>query len=164
MTVQKDQKKDAKSQVFDHDVIRDLAGLLEETNLAEIEIEHEGLRVRVARQLSIASGGPVAGVMAAAQPPLSSPGTDSTTKPEMAALHGGAVTSPMVGTAYLSPKPGDDPFVKVGDHVTKGQTLMIIEAMKTMNPIPATKPGIVSKVLVPDAHPVEYGEPLLIIE
>lgn len=156
-----DHKKNPKSDAFDHDVIRDLAGLLEETNLTEIEIEHEGLRVRVARHLSPAPL-PVVTALTPEQLALS-PGHGSEAEPELV-QHAGTITSPMVGTAYLAPKPGDPPFVKEGDRVTEGQTLMIIEAMKTMNPIPATRAGVVLKVLVPDGQPVEYGEPLLIIE
>lgn len=159
MTERNGPRKSTKTDVFDHDIIRDLASLLEETHLAEIEIEHEGLRVRVARHLPplLSAGTP------AFTPGGKQPSPEGEKEPDFS-QHAGTITSPMVGTAYLSPKPGDPPFVSEGDSVIEGQTLMIIEAMKTMNPIPAVKSGTVLKILVPNARPVEYGEPLLIIE
>jgi acetyl-CoA carboxylase biotin carboxyl carrier protein len=134
--------------------------LLDETNLTEIEIERAGLRVRVARNISIAASmpanyAPAAGApMAAAGP---APVADITTHP-------GVVPSPMVGTVYWASEPGAKPFVEVGTKVTVGQTLLIIEAMKTMNQIPAPRAGTVTQILVEDGVPVEYGEPLVIIE
>jgi acetyl-CoA carboxylase biotin carboxyl carrier protein len=143
---------------FDKDLIRELAALLDETGLTEIEIEHEGRRIRVARNV-----GPKAGAFAA---DLASP--DSTTRggtrPEEIIAHPGTVTSPMVGTAYRSPEPGATPFVEIGSRVTAGQTLVIIEAMKTMNQIPSPRAGTVIAILVEDGQPVEYGEPLAVIE
>ncbi len=142
---------------IDRDMIRALAELLDETRLTEIEIEHEGLRVRVARQ-----PGSAAPVMQYAAPalPVAAPAAGI----ESAAAHPGAVTSPMVGTVYLAPEPGATPFVAVGDAVETGQTLFIIEAMKTMNPIAAPKSGKVVRILVKDGQPVEFGEPMAIIE
>jgi acetyl-CoA carboxylase biotin carboxyl carrier protein len=142
----------------DQELIRELAQLLTETGLTEIEIDREGMRVRVARQLA-ASVAPVS--VAAVQPagaPAAVSGTDDPAK------HPGAVRSPMVGVAYLSPEPGSPPFVSVGTRVSQGQTLLIIEAMKTMNHIPAPKAGVVSQVLIANSQPVEFGEPLVIIE
>lgn len=145
---------------IDGDAIRQLADILVETDLSEIEYEDDGRRVRVARTVAatasvipapIAAPAPVAQVTAA--PVVSDP-----------ANHAGAVKSPMVGTAYLSPEPGAAPFAKVGDTVTVGQTLLIIEAMKVMNPIKAPHGGVVTQVFARDAGPVEFGEPLMIIE
>lgn len=142
----------------DRDLIRDLATLLDETNLSEIEIEQAGLRVRVARNLTVAATVPQAAAAAAmvALAPVA-PVAD-------AGKHAGAVPSPMVGTAYLAPEPGAKPFVEVGSKVKAGDTLMIIEAMKTMNQIPATLTGTVTQILVEDGQPVEFGEPLMVIE
>ncbi len=143
--------------------IRELAGILEETGLTEIEIEKEGARLRVSRQ-----GGAVTAFAPSAQPaaPAPAPAAPQAAAPAAAPAndHPGAVKSPMVGTAYLSPSPGASPFAKEGDTVSEGQTVMIIEAMKTMNPITAPRAGKVSKILVSDAQPVEFDEPLLIIE
>jgi acetyl-CoA carboxylase biotin carboxyl carrier protein len=146
----------------DQDLIRELAQLLTETGLTEIEIDREGMRVRVARQLAPA----VAAVPAAAafQPAPGPAEPQSGAVAEDPAKHPGCVRSPMVGVAYLSPEPGAAPFVTVGTRVTQGQTLIIIEAMKTMNHIPAPKSGVVARVLVANSQPVEFGEPLVIIE
>ncbi len=143
-------------------LIRELAELLVETGLSEIEIEKSGLKLRVARQLSVAAdvthaqhsaiAAPVAAVSAApakSADPAGNPGT---------------VKSPMVGTAFRSPEPGAPPFVDVGAKVNQGQTILIIEAMKTMNHIPAPRSGTVTAVFVDDKQPVEFGEPLVIIE
>ena len=140
-------------------LIRELALLLDETNLTEIEIERAGLRVRVARNISIAASlpantAPAAAAVAAAGP---APVADI-------AKHPGVVPSPMVGTVYWASEPGAKPFIEVGAKVTAGQTLLIIEAMKTMNQIPAPRAGTVTRILVEDGVPVEYGEPLVIIE
>jgi acetyl-CoA carboxylase biotin carboxyl carrier protein len=155
--------KDAKGKGSpDQALIRDLAELLEETGLSEIEIEREGMRVRVARQVSVAapvyaSAAPAAvaatAAPAATPPPAADPGK-----------HPGAVPSPMVGTAYLAPEPGAAAFVQIGARVTQGQTILIIEAMKTMNHIPAPKAGVITSILVENGQPVEFGEPLAIIE
>ncbi len=146
--------------------IRELAAILHETGLTEIEIERAGVRLKVSRAASappayIAAGpAPAAGPAAIAV--LGELGGDKAAAAP--GKHPGAVPSPMVGTAYLSPSPGADPFVKKGDRVAAGQTLMIIEAMKTMNPIAAPKGGVVAEILVTDSQPVEFGEPLMIIE
>ncbi len=154
---------------LDRELIRELADLLSETGLSEIEIEKADMRIRVARNLpASASISPQAASVHPAPPPAT-PTTTSTsgaaaTKPVEETTHPGAVPSPMVGTAYLSPEPGADPFVKVGQMVKEGQTLMIVEAMKTMNHIPAPRSGKISAILIEDQQPVEFGEPLLIIE
>ena len=150
---------------IDPNLIRELAQLLEETGLSEIEIERDGQRVRVVKQRN---GNHVQA--AAAAPPLSeSPPTspapvEQVSTPVSLANHPGAVTSPMVGTAYRSPEPGATPFVDIGSQVAAGATLLIIEAMKTMNQIPAPRAGTVTKILIEDGQPVEFGEPLMIIE
>jgi acetyl-CoA carboxylase biotin carboxyl carrier protein len=143
-------------------LIRELAELLNETGLSEIEIEREGLRVRVARQLTMAAvAAPVAHQPHAAA--SAAPGVAA--KPAVTAgPHPGTVTSPMVGTAYRSAEPGAAPFIDVGTRVAQGQTLLIIEAMKTMNHIPAPRSGIVTQVFVDNGQPVEFGEPLVVIE
>lgn len=155
-------KKDHK----DHDAeaawIRELAGILDETGLTEIEIEKDDFRLRVSRQGNVAAyaaPAPVAAASASA-PAASAQSAASAPGPS----HPGAVKSPMVGTAYLSPSPGADPFVREGSQVSEGQTLLIIEAMKTMNPIAAPRAGRIVKIIVADAQPVEYDEPLLVIE
>jgi acetyl-CoA carboxylase biotin carboxyl carrier protein len=143
----------------DSALIRELALLLDETNLTEIEIERAGLRVRVARNISIAASlppnyAPAGAPVAAAGP---APVADI-------AKHPGVVPSPMVGTVYWASEPGAKPFIEVGTKVTAGQTLLIIEAMKTMNQIPSPRDGTVTQILIEDGQPVEYGEPLVIIE
>ena len=144
----------------DQDLIRDLAALLKETELSEIEIEQDDLRVRVARTLS--SGAPVASVTvpAATDEPAAAPAA----APSDPANNPGAVKSPMVGTAYLAPSPGASAFAPVGTQVSEGQTVLIVEAMKTMNHIPAPRAGKVTSVLIDNGSPVEFGEPLMIIE
>lgn len=139
--------------------IRELAGILEETGLTEIEIEKDEVRLRVSRQ----GGAMVQAPPLAPAAPVSVPAPAAQPAPA-ADAHAGAVRSPMVGTAYLSPSPGADPFIKEGGQVSEGQTVMIVEAMKTMNPIAAPRSGAVTKILVSDAQPVEFDEPLLIIE
>jgi acetyl-CoA carboxylase biotin carboxyl carrier protein len=138
--------------------------------VSEIEVEHAGLKIRVARELTAApvnyvqaaaptyAPAPAAALVAVAPAPVA----EAAAAP--AAARGDAVKSPMVGTVYLSSQPGADPFIKVGDSVAAGQTLLIVEAMKTMNPIAATKAGKVVEILVADAQPVEFGEPLVVIE
>ena len=141
---------------IDPDVIRELASLLDETNLTEIEWEEADRRVRVSR-------GGSAHIIAA--PTVAAlPGTPVATAGDDPSKHAGAVKSPMVGTAYLSPEPGAAPFAKEGDTVSAGQTLLIVEAMKTMNPITAPRAGVVTKILIEDSMPVEFGEPLMIVE
>jgi acetyl-CoA carboxylase biotin carboxyl carrier protein len=159
--------KDAKGKGnSDQALIRDLAELLEETGLSEIEIEREGMRVRVARQVTVAAAptyagaAPTANAMAATAAAAAAPATAAADPGK----HPGAVPSPMVGTAYLATEPGAAPFVEVGTRVAQGQTILIIEAMKTMNHIPAPKAGVVTAILVGNGQPVEFGEPLAIIE
>lgn len=143
--------------------IRELAGILEETGLTEIEIEKNEVRLRVSRQ-----GAPAAPVVAAAPvlaaAPAAAPAAPAAATAPASADHPGAVKSPMVGTAYLAASPGAEPFVTEGASVREGQTILIVEAMKTMNPITAPRSGTVTKVLVSDAQPVEFDEALLIIE
>jgi len=163
------------SKTHDSDIafIRQLAELLRETDLSEIEVEREfgeddQLKVRVSRHSSVApAAAPVQMVHAAAPAPTAHAApapAASAAAPEDPAMHPGAVSSPMVGTCYLAAEPGAAPFVKVGDQVSEGQTLLIIEAMKTMNQIPATVAGVVKRILVDDGTPVEFGAPLMIIE
>ena len=145
---------------IDHDVIRELAKLLDETGLTEIEFERDGVSIRVARYAS----GPAGRTRSAETAAVPSPGFSSAPASIDPAQHPGVVASPMVGTAYLAPAPGDRPFVEVGATVKAGDPVMIIEAMKTMNQIPAPRAGTVIQILVEDGQPVEYGEPLMIIE
>lgn len=146
-------------------LIRELAELLNETGLNEIEIAREGLKIRVARQTAATAFVQAAPAAAAAgvAPRADGLGAPPKTGPDPAS-HPGCVKSPMVGTAYRSPEPGSAPFVEIGTRVVQGQTLMIIEAMKTMNHIPAPKAGTVKEILIENGQPVEFGEPLVIIE
>lgn len=140
---------------FDADLIRELAKLLEENGLSEIEIGDDESRVRIAR-----GAGSYVPAVAPAQVPASTPDSE----PAMDASHPGAVTSPMVGTVYVSPEPGSPAFIQLGDAVSEGQTLMIVEAMKTMNPIRAPRSGTVGRILAENGAPVEYGEVLLLLQ
>lgn len=151
----------ASADPLDARLVRTLADILTETGLSEIEVERDGLKVRVARQVSVTAtvAAPAPMAPAAAPAAVEAPAPAAPTR-----AAGDAVNSPMVGTVYLQPQPGSPSFIKVGDTVTAGQTLMIIEAMKTMNPIPAPRAGKVVEILVSDAQPVEFGEPLVIIE
>ncbi len=150
----------AKTPAVDHDVIRELAKLLDETGLTEIEFKRDGVSIRVARH-----GGAAVGRGRPAEATLGAPGaTVPAAVPIDPAQHPGLVASPMVGTAYLGPAPGARPFVEVGSVVKLGETVIIIEAMKTLNQIPAPRSGTVIQILVEDGQPVEYGEPLMIIE
>ena len=153
--------KDSKgTEIVDPGLIRELAQLLTETGLSEIEIDRGGVRIRVARtaapQMAFAAAPTVASAAAAAQA--------STTEEGDLSKHPGCIHSPMVGTAYLAPEPGAPAFIEVGTRVSQGQTLLIIEAMKTMNHIPAPKAGTVTRILIGNSQPVEFGEPLVIIE
>jgi acetyl-CoA carboxylase biotin carboxyl carrier protein len=159
MARQPDEKTAAKSKSDDSALIRELAVLLDETNLTEIEIERAGLRVRVARNISITASLP-----SNIQPALSATTGAAPVAVTDVAKHPGVVPSPMVGTAYWSSEPGAKPFIEVGAKVSVGQTLLIIEAMKTMNQIPSPRAGTVTQILVEDGQPVEFGEPLVIIE
>lgn len=146
---------------IDSELIAELTRLLESNNLTEIEVQRGDQRVRVAR------GG---AVFAPPAPAAHAPAVASAATPANAAAsadvsrHPGLVTSPMVGTAYRAPEPGAKPFVEEGSEVTEGQTLLIVEAMKTMNAIPAPRAGKVTRILVDDGQPVEFGEPLMILE
>ena len=150
----------------EHALIRELATLLDETNLTEIEIERAGLRLRVARNVSIAAAAPVSYQPAPVAAPAAVPVPAVAAAPAAPdySKHPGMVPSPMVGTAYRASEPGAKPFIDIGSKVKAGDTLMIIEAMKTMNQIPAPRAGTVTQILVEDGQPVEYGEPLVIIE
>ena len=151
----------APAEQIDARLVRRLAGILNDTGLSEIEVEHEGLRIRVARTLSVAAPLAVAApVQQAAAPPAPEV---APVAPAAVAAAGESVKSPMVGTIYLQPQPDAPAFVQVGDVVSEGQTLMIVEAMKTMNPIPAPRAGKVLEILVLNGQPVEFGEPLAII-
>jgi len=149
----------SKSPAIDHEAIRELAKLLDETGLNEIEFERDGVSIRVARH-----SGAAAARMRSAEPPLALTTAAVPPAPVDPTQHPGLVASPMVGTAYLGPAPGARPFIEVGSQVKTGDTLIIIEAMKTMNQIPAPRSGTVIQILVEDGQPVEYGEPLMIIE
>ena len=155
-------KMSIKKTGVDQQLIRDLAGILNDTNLTEIEVELGDLKVRVSRQAqtvhAVAAPQPVyaPAPAQAAAPAASAPATADISK--------NAVPSPMVGTAYLAPSPDAKPFIEVGQKVKEGQTLLIIEAMKTMNQIPSPRSGTVTAILFEDAQPVEYGMPLVVIE
>lgn len=154
-----------KSSGVDQELIRALAGILNETDLTEIEIEQDDLRIRVSRQgtpmmaapqayaVAAPAAAPAAAVSQAPAPGAASPATSAN-----------AVPSPMVGTAYFAPAPGANAFVEIGAKVKEGQTILIIEAMKTMNQIPAPRSGTVTAILIDDASPVEFGQPLMVIE
>jgi acetyl-CoA carboxylase biotin carboxyl carrier protein len=163
MARQPEDKSAPKFTSDDSALIRELALLLDETSLTEIEIERAGLRLRVARNISIAASMP-ANIQAPASAPAAAASASAPADAAPTAEHPGAVPSPMVGTAYLSSEPGARPFIEVGSKVAVGQTLLIIEAMKTMNQIPSTRAGTVTQILVEDGQPVEFGEPLVIIE
>jgi len=147
--------KDGGKPGIDADAVRELARLLKETGLTEIEIEHNGARIRVSR-----------GAVATAAPITAAPAAAAPAAPAAAAPSGppaGAVPSPMVGTVYVSPEPGKPPFIAVGKTVKEGDTLFIIEAMKTMNAISAPKGGTVTEIHVADGTPVEFGQTLCVI-
>lgn len=152
-------KDDVEKPNAEQRLIRELAELLNDTGLTEIEIEKSGLKVRVARAVTVAANVPQAPVFA----PVSGSAVPAAT-PADPAKHPGAVKSPMVGTAYRSPDPKAPPFVEVGSKVQQGDALAIIEAMKTMNQIPAPRAGTVTAILFENGQPVEFGEPLVIIE
>ena len=156
----------APAEPFDAALVRELAGILDDTALTEIEVERDGLRIRVARTavapaMSTTLLPPPIAVQVAA--PLSASATPTPAADAPAPASGEVVKSPMVGTAYLQTQPGAPPFAKVGDQVAKGQTLLLVEAMKTMNPITAPRAGRIVEYLVADSQPIEYGEPLVVI-
>ena len=148
----------APTDMIDSRLVRKMADILTETGLTEIEVEHGGLRIKVARNVTAAA------VTYAAPAAYAAPATAAPAVEAAAPQRGDVVKSPMVGTVYLQPSPDAEPFVKVGDKVEEGATLLIVEAMKTMNPIPAPRSGRVIEILVGDAQPVEFGEPLVVIE
>ena len=145
---------------IDSRLVRKLADILTDTGLTEIEVEHGGLRIKVARTVTAAQVTYAAPAVHAAPTPAPAAAAAEAAAP----ARGDMVKSPMVGTVYLQPSPDAEPFVKVGDRVEEGATLLIVEAMKTMNPIPAPRSGRVIEILVGDAQPVEFGEPLVVIE
>ena len=159
---------DKKHAEIDAALVRQLAEILNETDLTEVEVERGELRIRVAREITMhaapvqyaAAPAPAAAPAAAVAAPAAMPSDPAT----IVARAGEEVKSPMVGTAYLQPSPEAAPFVQPGDKVKKGQTLLIVEAMKTMNPIQAPRDGVVVEILVGDAQPVEFGEPLVLLE
>jgi acetyl-CoA carboxylase biotin carboxyl carrier protein len=147
--------------IVDHELIRQLADLLTETGLNEIEVERDDTRIRVVRSPSPGATHPPPAPQTPT-PPV--PASERVQSPSEAAGHPGTVHSPMVGTVYRAAEPGGRPFVDVGDTVREGDPLLIVEAMKTMNQIPAPRSGTVREILVEDGQPVEYGEPLMIVE
>ena len=156
---------------LDAGLVRELAAILREADLGEVEVEHEGLRIRVSKATSMAPAAPTimqapvaAAPIAAPAAPAAAPAAAAPAAPAASAAPSNAVTSPMVGTVYLSPEPGAKVFVNVGDKVKKGDTLMLIEAMKTFNPVTAEASGTVKEILVSDSQPVEFGEALIVVE
>ncbi|WGM39218.1 acetyl-CoA carboxylase biotin carboxyl carrier protein [Caulobacter sp. NIBR1757] len=155
------------SAAIDTRTVRKLADILKSTGLTEIEVERGDLRIRVAREITVSAAPQQAYAAAPAPAPMAAPAPVAVAAPveaAPAARKGDEVKSPMVGTVYLQPQPGSPAFIKVGDKVGEGQTLLIVEAMKTMNPIPAPRAGVVVEILVGDAQPVEFGQPLVILE
>lgn len=155
---------------IDHELVRALANILNDTDLSEIEVEQDDLKIRVARSAPQVISHVAAPTQAAAPTPVTAPAAPIASAPTVAAAPAAgpdltnAIRSPMVGTAYHSPEPGAASFIEVGDTVAEGQTLMIVEAMKTMNQIPSPRAGKVVEILVENGHPVEFDEPLVIIE
>ena len=148
---------------IDKGLIRDLADILNETDLTEIEVEQDDLRIRVSRASNMQYvQAPVAAAPAVTA--AAAPAAPAASAAPAVRDNANAVTAPMVGTVYLAPAPGSAQFIEVGASVKEGQTLLIIEAMKTMNQIPAPRSGKIVEILVTDAQPVEYGEPLVVIE
>ena len=145
-------KKYDKKTGIDADAVRELSALLKETGLSEIEIEHNGARIRVSR-----------GSVAAAAPSAAAPAATESPAPASSAGNPGAVTSPMVGTVFTAAEPGQPPFVKIGQQIKEGDTLFIVEAMKTMNAIPSPRSGVVKEICVENGAPVEFGQTLLIL-
>jgi acetyl-CoA carboxylase biotin carboxyl carrier protein len=147
-----DDKKTGKKSGIDADAVRELSALLKETGLSEIEIEHNGARIRVS---NVSAAAPATAPAPAAAPAAGAGHSD--------AANPGAVTSPMVGTVYTAAEPGQPPFVKIGQQIKEGDTLFIIEAMKTMNAIPSPRSGVVKEILVENGAPVEFGQTLLVL-
>lgn len=148
---------------IDGDAIRQLAEILVDTKLTEIEYEDDGRRIRISQGMTMGGAMPMQAATVISHD-ASAPAAPSAQPAAPSAIHPGTVKSPMVGTAYMSSEPSASPFVKVGDAVSVGQTLMIIEAMKVMNPIKAAHAGKITQILAKDGHPVEFGEPLMVIE
>ena len=160
----KDARQMPTSKTVDQKLIRDLADILDEVNLTEIEVEQGDLKIRISRQPAVVQ--PPAFSMPAPQAALPAAEARAAQAGEAPAvdLKKNGIPSPMVGTAYRAPAPGERPFIEVGQTVREGETLLIIEAMKTMNQVPAPRSGTVTAILFEDAQPVEYGEPLVVIE
>jgi acetyl-CoA carboxylase biotin carboxyl carrier protein len=157
-----DKKSPASAAGLEPELVRELAAILRDTGLSEIEIERGDLRVRISNAGAGGTFVPHAPAPVAAPPVAAAPVPPP--PPADLRAHPGVVTSPMVGTGYLSPKPEEPAYVKIGDMVTEGQTLMVVEAMKTFNPIPAPRAGRLTQILIANEQPVEYGQPLAIIE
>jgi acetyl-CoA carboxylase biotin carboxyl carrier protein len=160
----KSSKPASTSSLVDHDLILELNKLLNETGLTEIEIEQDGKRIRVSKGAVAMAAAPAPTLSRAPAAATPQPVAESVSAPMDPAKHPGVVTSPMVGTAYGAAEPGAKPFIDIGSQVKAGETLLIIEAMKTMNQIPAPRAGTVKQILFEDGKPVEFGEPLVIIE
>ncbi|RCL04104.1 MAG: acetyl-CoA carboxylase biotin carboxyl carrier protein [Candidatus Tokpelaia sp. JSC189] len=155
-------KNAGKNSAINTSLIRDLAEILNDTNLSDIEIEQNDLRIRVSRNFSLGASVQTVYAPQIESAPITNDPTKSSVKAEDNIKN--AVTSPMVGTVYLAPAPEARVFVEIGQRVSEGQTLLIVEAMKTMNQIPSPRSGVVKAILVEDAQPVEFGEPLIIVE
>src|SRR3954447_13548165 len=162
------QKPMSKDSPFNPDLVRELANLIADTDLTEIEVEKGDLRIRVARNVTAAYTVPVSAPALASPPPVVAPpppsSIDAASPSKAAASHPGAVLSPMVGTAFRKPSPEAKSFVEVGSKVEAGEKVLLVEAMKTFNEIVAPRSGTVTAIFVEDGTPVEYGEPLLVIE
>ncbi|MBD3760036.1 acetyl-CoA carboxylase biotin carboxyl carrier protein [Sphingomonadaceae bacterium G21617-S1] len=156
------EQSQGKAMQVDPELVRQLATLLDDTNLTEIEVQDGERRIKVARNITVGAAAPVYAAPAAAAPAPAAAAPAAA--PEAAADHPGTVKSPMVGTVYLTPEPGAKPFASVGDKVAAGQTLLIVEAMKVMNAIPAPRAGTIKAVLVESGQPVEYDQPLVVVE
>lgn len=157
-----------KDTVIDRSLVRELADILNDTDLTEIEIEHGELRVRVSRQKEYVAGGGYMAAMPQQMPmqmaaPSAAPAASPAAPAASSGPEVGSVPSPMVGTVYLASAPGAKAFIEVGQQVSEGETLLIIEAMKTMNQIPAPRSGVIKRICVDNAQPVEYGEALVVI-
>jgi acetyl-CoA carboxylase biotin carboxyl carrier protein len=155
---------DGPSDPIDTRLVRRLAAILTQTGLSEIEVERGDLKIRVAREITAAPVAYAPAPLAAVASAKEAAAGDALVTTNEALPPGEVIKSPMVGTVYLQAQPGQPAFIKVGDKVTQGQTLLIIEAMKTMNPIPAPKAGVVRAIMAGDGEPVEFGEPLVVIE
>ena len=151
---------------FNSKLIGEIAQIMSDTGLTEVELTQGDSTLRLSKQTNVVTAAAPAMMQAAPLPAAAAPAADAAPAPaaESAADHPGTIASPMVGTVYLSPSPGAEHFVSVGAQVKEGDTMMIIEAMKVMNPIPAPRGGTVKAILVDDAQPVEFGDPLIIIE